>query len=340
MEWVTAKYRIYLHCMAALSISLCPLFIGLAAFYFEDNFTAFKLVLSLPGFSMILVYFILSEPPQWLLARQKFSQLIASIKKAGRMNGRLPSTQLIERIEYESMHRTIDENIENVTNDKNREQVTVRQLVSSNTLLIRLIALSAVWFSAIYAYYGVMLISTKVHDNKYVSFILIGLGEIPGAFLSTLTLDRLGRRMTIGLSLLIYGVMLILTTQFPANQQILRLVLLFIAKTAIKSTMAAISTYTTELWPTTVRNTAFNICTFFGRLGSVLATLTVLLEVYNVHIPMFAYGSMAIFGSFLIFTFMPETARCEKAPDTVAESIAIGKIDRSKSEKDLKLLEF
>lgn len=324
MEWLPAKYRIYLHCVAALSISVCPLLIGLAAWYSEETFMTFKLLLGLPGFIMILVYFVLREPPQWLLARQKYSQLIKSIKKAGKMNGRLPSTQLIEQIENESTK----EHFKHDLNTKHHDQITIRQLLNENILLVRLIVLSFVWFSGTYAYYGLLLISTKVHDNKYVSFVLIGLGEIPGAFLSTITLDRLGRRITIGASLIIYGAILLIVTQCEAHQQILRIVLLFIGKAAIKSTVATISTYTTELWPTTVRNTAFNICAFFGRLGSVLSTLTVLLEVYYVQIPMILYGSIAIIGSLLLFTFMPETAQCKKAPDTLQEAVAIGETAR------------
>lgn len=327
MEWVTARYRAYVNCTSLLTDALHPTVIGIAAWYFESNFVAFKLGLSLLGFVMILMYFVLTESPQWLLARQRYSHLIKSISKAGKVNGRPPSLELIEQIQNEPLHA-----IEKVETDRRVDhgnQVTILTLFRQKVLVVRLIVLSFAWLSAVFAFYGIMLGSTKVHDNKYISFILIGLAAIPGALLPMVTLNRLGRRMTIGGSLLVMGAMLLLSTQLSADLEVIQLILFFISRAAVKISTVGLSTYTTELWPTVVRNRAFNICSFFGRIGGILGTLSVMLTRYYEQLPMIFYGSTAIVAAILLFAFLPETRHCEKLPDTIDEALAIGNKKKS-----------
>lgn len=62
-----------------------------------------------------------------------------------------------------------------------------------------------------------------------------------------------------------------------------------------------------------------------GRLGSILASMSVVLVEYHVDLPAVLYASGAILGSVLLFSFLPETMHCEKLPNTVEEALAIGK---------------
>lgn len=48
---------------------------------------------------------------------------------------------------------------------------------------------------------------------------------------------------------------------------------------------------------------------------------------------MILYGSAALFGTVLLFAFLPETANC-KLPDTIEEAVAIGKPKRKKTDGD------
>lgn len=329
MEWVTAAYRSYVNCTSLLMDALHPTVLGLAAWYFHASFVAFKLSLALSGFVMILVYFMLTESPQWLLARRKYSRLIASIAKAGKVNGRPPSAKLIEQIQREPQQTPKEVHNDGSGDDGNR--VTIRDLFGHKALVVRLAVLSFCWLSAVFAFYGIMLGSTKVHDNKYVSFILIGLAAIPGALLPMITLDRAGRRMTIGIALLVMGAMLLISTQLSTDLEAIQLALFFISRAAVKIATAGLSTYTTELWPTVVRNRAFNICSFFGRIGGILGTLSVMLARYYSRLPLILYGTTAIVAAILLFALLPETKDCGKLPDTIDEALAIGRPTKRQS---------
>lgn len=323
MEWTTAKYRIYLNSLASFTNALHPIGLGFAAWYLEDNFVAYKMAMGAPGFFLVLYYLILREPPQWLLARQNCSRAIKSIKHAGKINGHPPPTKFLEQIQSESIHST--EKLENLPDDNQSGRITMLSIVKQKVLAMRLVVLSIIWFCALFAYYGILLGSTNVHENRYISYMLIGIAEVPGALIGIFTLDRFGRRLTIGVALLVYGSMLLLTTQLPAHQQIVRLIMFFLSRTALKTAFLGLSTFTTEMWPTTVRNTAFNICALFGRMGGIIATLTVFLATYYADLPVILYGSSTILAAILLFAFLPETKNLKKLPDSIEETINIGK---------------
>lgn len=323
MEWVSADRRTYLNCMALFMDALHPVFIGLAAWYFESNFVGYKLSLALPGLVMIVFYFLLSEPPQWLLARQKYSRLIKSISNAGKFNRRPPSTKLIEQIENCSRHA--GEQMKGERRDVNGQHVTIRDLFAQKLLVARLLMVALVWLCKVFAYYGIILSSTKVHDNKYISYILIGLAEIPGALVAMPIINRIGRRLAAGWSLFVYGVLLLVTTQMSDDLQVAKLSLFFISRASLKVSTIGFCTYVTELWPTAVRNRAFNICSLFGRFGAILASLSVMLTEYYAQLPIILYGSAAVVAAIMLYAFLPETKESTKMPDTIDEALAIGK---------------
>lgn len=280
---------------------------------------------------MILFYVILGETPQWLLARQKYSQLVKTLSRAGKINRHPPSSKLVRQLQSHSMFYATKPAHEQNHNELGKK-VTVRDLLRQKQLTFRLITLSFVWICAVFAYFGIILSSTKVHDNKYISYILIGLAEVPGALLAIVILNRFSRRASIGGTLLTSGSLLILATQLPGIYQKIQLTLFFICRAAIKIAMVGLCTYTTELWPTTVRNRAFNICSLSGRVGGILATLSVLLIKYYAQLPLILYGSCTIIGAVMLYVMLPETMYCSKLPDTIEEALAIGRVVKPNSD--------
>lgn len=338
-EWTTVKYRVYLNSIASYMNGLHVVVIGVAAWYYENNFFAYKMVLAAPGLFMVLFYFVLRESPQWLLTRHKYAQAIDSISNAGKINGRAPHDKTIDQIHSESLYndflKTSGINREMSNGNPGSDQVTMTNILGKKVLLFRLIILSLVWFFAVYAYYGIVLGSQHIHHNKYISYVLIGLAEIPGTLFAKLILDRIGRRKTIALTLLMCGAMLLLSTQMSAHQRIHQLVMYFIGRSAIKASLLGLSTYTTELWPTAVRNTIFSICGLCGRLGGIFASLAILIK-YNASLPAILSGSVTIAGSIVLFVFLPETLNCNKLPDTIEDSLDIGTAtEKAKSSRDL-----
>lgn len=322
MEWTSAKYRVRLNTMAVMIDISSSLFIGLAAWCFQHSFVAYRFVLAVPGFLILFLYFIFGESPQWLLTKGKQSQAIESIKNAGRINGRRCSENTIKQMLQQHIQST-----EETTQSTNghSEQLTLVNLLKQKTLAFRLLILSLVWLFTFLSYFGLVLKSTKMHPNKYLSFVLIGLAEVPSAILAIFLLDRIGRRLTIGVAMICYGLVLsasIIMTFGPGPYQ---LMLFIISKTSIATAVLGLYTYSIELWPTSVRNTAFNICEMAGRSGTMLATVLVLIDVYYVHLTSILYVSAAIIGAILLFVYLPETVNFRRLSETFEGPIDLGR---------------
>lgn len=330
MEWVSPKYRVYLNSITSLTNSLSPAYLGLIAWYFEESFIQYKLFLAIPGFFAIFLYFILGESPRWLLAHHKYTRATAVISKAAKINGRPLHEKTIEQIQTISMQNPV-ESTENTPMNAIDEEVTLFNVLKRRILAFRLFVLALIWLFTIFAYYGIILVSKGAHENKYASYIAVGLAEFPGILLMSQMMDRLGRRITIGIPMLTYGFVLIMTIFLSPDQNVIKLILLIVGRAAISTVCSALSTYSTELWPTKIRNTAFNISSMAGRIGSITASLSVFLVKYYIHLPVILYGSVTLVAAVLLFSFMPETMNCEKVPDTIDETIAIGKESRKQT---------
>lgn len=318
-EWVTSKHRVALLCINGVGNAIGGTAIGLAALYFRGNFRAFQLSIFLPGLSVILFYFVLGESPRWLLARQKYARAIRSICYAAKINGKSLTDTTMQTIKNKSIHGVGSARI----CVRNRDDTTFWQVIREKRLALRLIVLSAVWIFALFAYYGVILGSTHVHDNKYMSFIIVSVAEVPGVFVGLSILDRLGRRRTVGGMLLVCGVTIV-ASSFLSSRAIMQLILFVIGKATLTTVLVSLYTYTSELWPTTVRNLMVNICSMLGRIGAVLASFTVLLMKDYPHLPLGICGGMAALGAILIFAILPETLN-KKLPDTIDDALEIGR---------------
>lgn len=319
MEWVTSKYRVRSN-NVLMVVQTTSMYTGvsLAAWYFSVNFIAYKLALAIPGFVAIFLYLIFGESPMWLFTQNKFAQAIKSISKAAKFNGKPLQSHLIRKIEDSSTFVSKGSALH-----EQSIQVTFGDLLKSRILVFRLLVISLVSLIIMFAYFGIILGSVNVHNNKYLSFLIIGLADIPGSIINTFLMDRLGRKITIGAALFIYGMLLFASTQVPADG-VYRLTLFFISKISLTCAVIGSHTYSLEFWPTSIRGTAYSISAMNGRLGSIIASVSVLLVKYHEHLPVYLYASAAIFGAFLLFAFLPETLHCDKLPDTIEEALAIG----------------
>lgn len=330
MEWVTSKYRVRLSNFSSiLRIMVNYLTISFTAWYFSDNFTAFKLSLSIPGFFVIFLYLIFGESPKWLITQKKFTQAIKSISRAAKINRKPLQPYLIRQIEDSAMFASKEKAL-----DQQSTKVTFGDILRNRILAVRLFVISSIWLLAMYSFFGILFASTKVHSNKYLSFMIIGLADIPGNIINATLMDRIGRKITIGSALLIYGAFLLASTQMPADG-IMRLLIFFLGKTSLACAVTGLYPYSSELWPTSVRGTAFSFSSMTGRLGSIIASVSGLLVHYHEHLPVFTYSTTAIIASLLFFLILPETMHCERLPDTIEEALDIGKSRKrlSKNEK-------
>lgn len=96
-----------------------------------------------------------------------------------------------------------------------------------------------------------------------------------------------------------------------------------IGKFAITVSFTVLYIYTSELFPTNLRQSLLGICSMFGRFGSMLAPQTPLLARYSKSLPLLSMGGLALVSGIMSLQF-PETLNTQ-LPDTVQQALSFGK---------------
>lgn len=138
----------------------------------------------------------------------------------------------------------------------------------------------SVWFFALLGFYGLtswLAIILGQHGFsvvKSIGFItLITLGGIPGFYTAALLLERIGRKPTTAMYLLLSAVMAYVYGH-AANDTML-FISGFIMQFFMFGMWSCLYAYTPELYPTRARSTAAGMASAFGRVGAISGPIVV-----------------------------------------------------------------
>lgn len=150
------------------------------------------------------------------------------ITKAAKVNNVILSTALLSTFD-ESPDQDVDTKNypENVV-QKEKIMPIVKDMFKSNEMKLRFSIVYFIWYFQLlfilffllkgyfravnaFVYYGLSINSTTLSGNKYINFALVSLIEIPGYSLAWICIQKLGRKPSLVLSLLLCGVTCTLT---------------------------------------------------------------------------------------------------------------------------------
>jgi putative MFS transporter len=167
----------------------------------------------------------------------------------------------------------------------------------SKPLLRRTIMLWLVWFGIVFSYYGIfawlpsLLRATYPLVTTFEYTLIITLAQIPGYFSAAFLVDRLGRKATLALYLLLcaVGAFFFRHAGSPVEILIWGCVISFFNLGA----WGVLYTYTPELYPTRIRSSGTGSATAFGRIGGIVGPYIV-----GLLLPSWGAGVGTIFAMF------------------------------------------
>lgn len=208
------------------------------------------------------------ESPRWLATKRHLKRCAEELNKIGKINGK--------KVEV-----TVEMLEEMLPKEKAEEVYGIASLfigwrIAKNSLLI-----IASWSTASLTYFVLVLNSTRMGGNPFLSFLFQSAVELPAYAIGRWLCDRLGRRVTNAMSLL-----LVTLICFPimglvrfSEFKLITTILVILIKLSSSITFFAVNLQAMEIYPTCLRqsgssigNISANILGIFGPYIIYLGT--------------------------------------------------------------------
>ncbi|GFR99401.1 solute carrier family 22 member 7 [Elysia marginata] len=258
-----------------------------------------------PNYASFISMRLVEESIRWLSANDKHENAEKVLKKAAKTNSvdeeaviRLYRREREEILPFSSLSTNILPNdslksreepefVGNETTVKgtSRQPREFSAFFTNRSIFIRTIIVMYIWFSDSVAYYGLLLLSSSLVDDLYLGFTLSVFSEIPAAVVFIVLNERynMGRRRLTIVSHLLGGLFLLIASllgKIPAASSLpgvssAILVTSLVGKFGMVLGFNAAWLYTPELFPTTIRSTAYGIAVSAGQVGGVVAPYSI-----------------------------------------------------------------
>lgn len=320
MEMVGPAYRLFAGVAVMMFFSFGFILTAGFAYTFTD-WREFQIAITLPGLVFMCYYWFIPESARWLLSKNRKDEAIKIIEDVAKENKVIVPKEVLDSIGDEQKE---------AIKSSNAKQASLIDLFRYPNLRKKTLLIFLDWFVNSATYYGLSWNTSNLGGNDYVNFIISGAVEFPAYTFLLLTLNRWGRRNILCGCMLVAGVALLTTIIVPQEHSYAVVILAMFGKMAITASYGTVYVFTTEQFPTPVRNVGLGASSMMARIGGILAPyINVLSDIWK-PFPLVVFGVLA-FISGLLSLYLPETLN-KKLPETIEEGERFGKKVRTDEE--------
>lgn len=322
VEWVPDKCRAITGSLGGYFFTFGQLVLaGLA--YAIQNWRWLQFAVTAPYFVLFVVLWWSPESARWLVLNNKSEVAVKQLKQVAKINGK---KEEVEKVTAELVNSSMQMELQ-------AAKITFSIVDLVRTAGIRKISfcVSLLWFSTGFAYYALAMDLQDFGFNIYLIQVIFGVIDIPFKLLSTTTINFIGRRFNQSTCLILPGLAIISSIFIPEDQRTVRTVLATLSKGLLAAAFTCCFLYTSELYPTVIRQTGIGLGATLARAGSMVAPLVKMLGDYNTYLPAILFGIAPIVSG-LAICFLPETKNVP-LPDSIKE---VQKRSRRKENAKLK----
>ncbi|VCX40022.1 unnamed protein product [Gulo gulo] len=268
-----------------------------------------QLTVSIPFFVFFLLSCWIPESVRWVVLSGKFSKALKILQWMAALNGRKEEG---EKLSVEELKCSMQKEISLA-----KAKYSIADLFRTPNLRRVTFCLSLAWFSTGFGYYSLAMSVEDFGVNLYVLQLIFGGVDIPAKFITVLSINHLGRHITQAGTLLLAGGSILAIIFVPSDLPTLRTVLAVFGKGCLSSSFSCLFLYTTELYPTVIRQTGMGVSNMWTRVGSMLAPLVKITGELQPFIPSVIFGTVTLLGGSAAY-FLPETFN-RPLPETIED---------------------
>lgn len=288
--------------------------------YLTRTWDGFQMAVSIPSLFLLSYYWIIPESPRWLLAVGKVTKAEQILVKAAGRN-KIPVENVKTAIETYECNRGI-------RHRKNQEPYNMTHLFRTPNLRIKTICICINWFVCGICFFGLAQYMGYIDGNIFVNVAVSAAAELPGTIVVLLLISRVSRLKILMCGNVLSAVSLLLLTVISNPSFTVFLATLGIAGMAVS--FPTIYLYSSEAFPTVIRNVGVGLGSVCARVGSMIAPYIATMGKIKPWLPPLIFGAGPLLGA-LLCLLLPETMNCE-LPETIEDGENFGK---KRSRKDV-----
>ncbi|XP_045903521.1 solute carrier family 22 member 7-like [Micropterus dolomieu] len=305
VEWVDIEHRKLVGVIDSLSWTFGNTVFA-AIGYFVTDWRWLIVSVSSPLAFAIITWRWMPESARWLIANGKLEQAQMYLKKCAKMN---QTEELIHTLKTETLSTIVTE--------KRDRAYSYLDLIRTPKMRKLALCTGILWFCVATSFYGISFNITGFWLNIYLTQFTYALIELPAKVTVYYLLDKIGRRGTEVGAMLMAGVCLGINIVVPTDMPVVRTVVAVFGKGFSSASFATVVLYSSELYPTVVRQNGMGYNSFMARLGVAVAPLILLLDEVWKNLPQLVLCSAAILGGVVARTLSETRNRC--LPETIED---------------------
>ncbi|XP_035388418.1 solute carrier family 22 member 7 [Electrophorus electricus] len=305
MEWVDIRSRKLVGVVDSLSWTLgCMVLPGVA--YGIRDWRWLTFTVTSPLAVALISWRWVPESARWLIANGKVEKAQYYLKKCAAINERKTVSASIKA-----------EVLSTIISEGGNRKYSYLDLARTPRMRRLALLTGATWYGVASTYYGISFNIKGFELDFYLNQFLYGAVELPSKFLIYHLLDQIGRRKTEAGSLLLTSSCLLMNVFIPKDQWIVRSIIGVLGKGFASISFGTLVLYSSELYPTVIRQNGMGYNSFMGRMGVAIVPLILLLDDMWGQLSQVILCAIALFAG-LIVCLLPETqGRC--LPETLED---------------------
>ncbi|CAL8112136.1 unnamed protein product [Orchesella dallaii] len=316
MELVGPSIRSY--CGAAITFAFAcggVIVVGLA-YFISWNASLLQLIYVTLSLSLFGNWWLVDESICWLWEQRRYEEAIQLLEKAAKING--IKLSFPEGFDQHSTVKSTQTEVQPQSQAKQQpaNKASILDVFRTPEIRKRTLVMMCSWFAAAVLFFGLSFNSVNMFGNPYVVFLIVCVAEFPAHPISIFLMPKFGYKLMLVGNLLFSGTACVILAFLPSD--IVSTTLAMVAKLSATMIYNIVNAYTSELFPTVIRNTTLGLCIMGARFGGCVIPLINMLTVFSGKLPEFIFGGTAIITSVAVLFFLPETMN-KPIPQTIED---------------------
>ncbi|CAD5212943.1 unnamed protein product [Bursaphelenchus okinawaensis] len=324
MEITGVKYRSIVGSLLQAPWACGYAFLALVA-YICKSWSGIQMVTTVLHFLALFLIHHLPESPRWLIVMNRVDEAEKIIRKACHLNNSsLPSD--LELVRHAEMRKWT----------KTMQRPHFWHTFKSQAMTFRNLIIFIVWIATALVYYGIVIALSDQSSpgrsmfvgNFFLNNAIAGAIELP-TLLACVYLLQFGRKRSQVITLISAGTLIFIAMCASLKEEMtFSLIFMLAGKACIQGAFNILYIFTSELYPTVIRNSAVGMCSMVARIGAgASGYIAILSDVTLPVVPMGIFCIFSLFAGVLIY-FLPET-RDLPLPDTMWDAVTMLKNNNS-----------